>query len=789
MKKLAFISLIVAPAYSAAALEMLDEAELSGVTGQAGITVEIDAMVNIGELSYVDDGNPLSLEGVKIHNSRDSSLGANSLVNIDVNSDGELVVHQFADETRLQIDEIKVNAAATGPNSFGRVALDFDMENFVRFAGGGRYNSDSGMTVSTYNSRIFGVERDVNGDLVLDGSGNPIYKGAEFFYRDNGNDLMVSFDYEHWGTDWTLDVVADPYKPGQDAILITYPDHNFQLTVDEIKFKTRDTANNVFTDDPNNTGLADQASIGMLTASGHVDGELYISAGGKDPEQGLTFNYDQTLTAGDFRYIDTNSAGQQYEVALVGVTHDTQVTNLTFDVLNDGLWIATERAQGSLSVSDIYLGTDYSLADSAKTSMGSLHIDYLYEDQTIGSTTYTNEARLSPKGNQYGGDQGITIASQWSLSNADIGYTDDGNTVWLSGIQSYGSGNITFDLIDASYLYANNTVDAGADPFFDGIRIGYENVVGHYSIDGIKVGSDKNSAELQGGTELLLPLNVFQEADFTLNGHMTLLPGGEDGDGLTINSDLHFTDTTFGLTVDQDRSGIWLDDVTYDISMRDATLDVDDRGVVLNRGLYVSNMDVGSVRFGDKSTGDSLGRVVISRLEKDSSMYLRSGGAGAICIGGTSGSEAGCVADGGRWEDRGDQGVTIGITSHFVQKGSLSAEDQALVNAIDPNAETKLGWYREDGKVGIEAVGISTGADGLTVELAVDVADTVVKDKVTGVESIKTGFAVDTNVQFSRLNIDRINMNHHVGGSQPIFYGAQFENVNLRANITATPIQ
>ena len=367
-------------------------------------------------------------------------------------------------------------------------------------------------------------------------------------------------------------------------------------------------------------------------------------------------------------------------------------------------------------------------------------------------------------------------------------------------------------------MYSSNVVDANHDPFFDGIRLGFENVVGHYSIDGLKVGDDKETAQLQGGTELLLPLQVFQEADFTLNGHMTILPGGSDGDGLTLNGDLHFTDTTLGVSVDSDGSGLWLDDVTYDISMRDSALDVDERGVVLDSGLYVSTMDIGNVRVGEKKTGDSFGRVVVSTLEKNSLTYLRSGGAGDVCIGGSGASSSACESDGGRWEERGDEGVTIGINAQFVDKNSLTAEERALVDAIDPNADTKLGWYRSDAKVGIEAVGITTADDGLTVELAVDVAETIVKDvdqtdgllkrvlldgsgqeelvsdaeliaKLSSGYTNPVGFAVDTKVEFSQLKIGEINMTHHTGGSQPIYYGAQFENVSLRANITATPIR
>lgn len=905
MKKLNSLAVSVALAsisfQSQAELQLLDEAALSDVTGQSGITVDVNAKVEIDSLSYIDDGHPLSLEGVKLQSSLDPAQGAEGRVIIDVSEAGELQIAHTAKNTRLQVDEIRVDAANTAPFSFGRFALDFDMTNIFVLSGGGACASgaltncvsDQGMTLKEYSGRIHSgiansgpvtqgvrVETNSNGERVQ--VVRQISEGAKLFYRDDGNDLMVAFDVESSGTDLTLDVVSSEHaeKPNQNAIKISYPDHFFELVVNQIKFRPR--GDRPVDPNPNDSLMAANetygANGGSIVWSGDVSGDLWIYAGGRDPEQGLSFYANRSVSNGQFRYIDRNSQGNSYQVALTEMEHDIDIDYLTFDVIGDSIWLGAKRIQGALDIGGIHVGTEYKghgIAPVNGADMGRLVANYLFEDQVIDQRTFTNSLRLTPGGNQYGGNKGITIDAEWSLVNADIGYADDiydivtnnygipptldnekpgsGGMIWVSGINSYGSGRLTVDLIDANFVYADRVVPENVDPFFDGLRLGFENVVGHYSIDGMKVltaeqaiedlidrsdqsiddydvasqtHQNRENATLQGGTELLLPLKVFQEAGFTLNGHVTVLPGGKDGDGLTFNGDLHFTDTVLGVTVDADRSGIWLDDVNYDIHMRDAALDVDDQGIVFNKGLYVSKMDIGNVRFGDKETGDSLGRLVISRLEDDSTMFLRSGGAGGGCIGGTGMDSSSCGIDGGRWEDRGDQGVTVGLRSKFIRKDMLSADKAALVSAIDGTdqdptlkaADTSIAFYRPDGRVGIEAAGISTDENGLYIELGVDVAHTVVKDNdpadgvlkqvmldtlgnevyvppadveqrlLEGYEN-PVGFAVDTKVEFSQLNIDRINMIHHTGGEQPLYYGAQFENVSLRANITATPIR
>jgi hypothetical protein len=50
------------------------------------------------------------------------------------------------------------------------------------------------------------------------------------------------------------------------------------------------------------------------------------------------------------------------------------------------------------------------------------------------------------------------------------------------------------------------------------------------------------------------------------------------------------------------------------------------------------------------------------------------------------------------------------------------------------------------------------------------------------------GFAVKADTRFKELSINNIDLIHPVGGAQTVVYGAKFQNVDIRANLTATPI-
>jgi hypothetical protein len=140
---------IMLPALSIAEIRPIDDAELGEVTGQAGITIELETKVNIGEFRYTDTnsgaageigGGSLSVQNVSIGGANTTSfLGLsnwgvqasdtldNIQVTIDVASDGDAVIN-------------------LGPQSFG--VIDFAVGiDAVELQG----STDSTVLMSNFN--------------------------------------------------------------------------------------------------------------------------------------------------------------------------------------------------------------------------------------------------------------------------------------------------------------------------------------------------------------------------------------------------------------------------------------------------------------------------------------------------------------------------------------------------------------------------------------------------------------------------------------------------------------
>ena len=167
--------------------------------------------------------------------------------------------------------------------------------------------------------------------------------------------------------------------------------------------------------------------------------------------------------------------------------------------------------------------------------------------------------------------------------------------------------------------------------------------------------------------------------------------------------------------------------------------------------------------------------------------------------------------DGGRFEDRGDQGLTIKVKAKFAE---------APTDVNDPNYYRYLGkgnrfsWTQENGTT-LTLDNFSTqdgpqgGNDyGLNIDLALDVARTAVRDDdgnlvklvngeyvpFSGTDSIAEngplGFAVFGRVHFKQLNIDGLKIAATPDSTpQTLISQIIVQNADIQANLTATPIR
>src|SRR5690554_5291979 len=108
LKKIALVAAIAAaPLASHAGMKALDDTTMGNVTGQAGVTIELETRVSIGEFTYTDEGSFVVsdieigganasglLDGIQVPGmATQSDLLDDLKIDIDVAADGDAVIH------------------------------------------------------------------------------------------------------------------------------------------------------------------------------------------------------------------------------------------------------------------------------------------------------------------------------------------------------------------------------------------------------------------------------------------------------------------------------------------------------------------------------------------------------------------------------------------------------------------------------------------------------------------------------------------------------------------------
>ncbi|NRA24630.1 MAG: hypothetical protein HRU08_09170 [Oleispira sp.] len=751
-------------------LERLSDSSLSNVQGQSGLTIEQSQLLNIGNLSYTDDGNSLNVEGLRFSSQTDTNASASRTYTLDVSSDGSLRVHTDIAPTSMHIDGIRINNSAA---SFGDITLNYE-------------------AITSFNIRGIATGG-LEGDFTT-GMSN-----ADMIWNTNGH--AMSFDdigYNASIDSFTLEYDAVDNTKGFTRTGLALGMNNFDFSF--------------------STGALSLAEVSL----GELAGELALSAnaqvfaGGRSGIEGLTLHSQVNILSDPANYVRFTDDGN--DLFMGNFSGALNLTNLTLDVESDHLAIGFDQMDGAFNAGKILIG------DSSKP-IGSIELDFLLNDDAVNNRH--NRLQLYPgirqpnfnvmpteiksyAQNFYSGltltSEGLSMASQWNLANAELSYIDDGRRVVISGIQTFGSADTTIDVRDQK------------------IAIGVSDLIGSYSIDGLRVGS--KTAPIQGGAELLLSLEVFQAMDFDIDGFTEITAGGVSGGGIRIDGDYFFNNANIGLSIDENGDGIWATGVDYDIHLRDITFDVESDGLRVSRGEQWSTMDITNLRWGNKTAGRSLGRVKLERFEQHSSLAVIPGGAGQVCVGATASTESACGGAGGRWEDRGNQGMTVALTAKLadLSKGSgdsagaqnrLTRENKREIEAKDSGTQIIFDNYSTNDGLGTA----DNNEYGLQANLNIDVYETKVLKKTTDgfgnlgdeliyddagrttftyvaspTESQKAlrplGFAVQGNVSFKELNIGAVQLKHpDVVAPQTVFYGVVMQNLDLTTNLTATPIQ
>lgn len=769
-------------------MRQLDDTALSRIQGQSGITLEMDLNMAADSLSYYDDGQAVRLEGFKVGSSESPGQGALHRTRIDIGADASLNLEYLVEDRRIEFSDIRL-AGAPGL-SMGGVFFDHSLEGMLTIRQGGAVGG---------NGYIFDTAYTMT--------------GGRLGYRTNGNAVFlddITMSVEALGV--TLDVVGNTLE-------LVSPMVKGNWSVGAIRFSD----NPVYHGASSGPGGVPLASYGALESSFELSSRTGITAGGRQG-QGLRIDHETTIHTASFLYVDDGNA-----LALRDITGNYRIHDLRLDVDEDwegraAVALTLGKLDGQVNIGAVELG-------SGGQSFGSVNLSFVLEDHVFNGRGYTNALYLQGGGHPDAGPQGLRLATEWSLRLADLSYTEDGNRVIISGLQSWGRGDVTVNV-------TRDEVRNGTR-FYDGLRVGFDGLKAGYRINGLRVGSD--DAPLQGGTELLLALGVYPAYEFELDGHVTLGAGGASGDGLTINSDIYIRDgkaAVIAAPYDEGngeipQKGLWLTEMTYEGHVRNMTVDVTEEGLVMETGEAWSDMDVGNVRVGTSTDGASFGRLKLQSFEQGSSMVISPGGAGNVCVGGTGSSSSSCSDSGGSWEARGEEGVTIAMKKILARAEGPDKRNAVLWETnrvVDGQGKAINGTgtqllindiHTSDGG-DFNGDGIDDNTYGIRTDLAVDIYQTKVTKKDSGPDSRGVvgsrgdekimdpnapqgyryvsepgqaelvnrplGFAVKAETRFKELSINNIDLIHRNGGAQTAVFGAKLQNFDIRANLTATPI-
>ena len=103
LKKIALATAVAAAPFAAQAdLKALDDTTMGNVTGQAGVTIELETEVSIGEFRYTDEGylavNDISIGGGSVERDANGAVTGVSgmlddlVIDIDVEADGDALI-------------------------------------------------------------------------------------------------------------------------------------------------------------------------------------------------------------------------------------------------------------------------------------------------------------------------------------------------------------------------------------------------------------------------------------------------------------------------------------------------------------------------------------------------------------------------------------------------------------------------------------------------------------------------------------------------------------------------
>ena len=244
LKKLALATAVAAAPFAANAdLKALDDTAMGNVTGQAGVTIELETKVSIGKFTYTDEGDfavndiVIGGKGVATGSNPQMTLLDQLKIDIDVANDGDAIIH--------------VGSLETDPNTGAPVPIDWGMTvgSMQRVSANGNQDTTLISGLSAYGDL---AALDIRVDTATDQL-----------------NLAVAFDIDD------MDFDVDFLGIGIRDMVITGAGDNFDYDGDGTTVAAGDTEEGGF----DLTTPQGQLAYGKLSKYANVDLDVYKGAG------------------------------------------------------------------------------------------------------------------------------------------------------------------------------------------------------------------------------------------------------------------------------------------------------------------------------------------------------------------------------------------------------------------------------------------------------------------------------------------------------------------------------
>lgn len=293
LKKIALATAVAAAPFAAQAeLKALDDSMMSNVTGQSGVTIELETKVGIGEFVYTDDGEfavkdiVIGGDGVATGDTTRDTLN-NLALEIDVESDGDAVIHVTTTESATVTLPDGTTAEAAVPIDFGVATGDMELRG------------TGGSTVLLSGLKMHGDLAQL--DIRVDTAGDDNLSGVA-----NSLGITTKFDIDN------LDVDVPFMAVGIQGMVITGTDG--------------------LPSDGANEGGTDFASVTLDIYKGTATGAIT-----KDPATGLVVSTD-------------NAGGDALIIDVQDVAMDVYIENV---VVGGGVADVATRSIGSVAMDNL----------------------------------------------------------------------------------------------------------------------------------------------------------------------------------------------------------------------------------------------------------------------------------------------------------------------------------------------------------------------------------------------------------------------------------------------------